>query len=265
MRRPLRFLRPSNFRNFLALQLVVGGKVVVLFINPCMSIIVFVYFSLRSQVEPFYKELFSPPVLYMGLLCFVFGNFFYVYSNVMGCMKREHYSLIKWALFIFCYWVMASIAGFIALFQLIFKPHYWEKTHHGLHLQSNEKLLQFESALASFDDITKHPTVLLESSYGTILPSISHLANEDENLSFLSTQPLPAIKGTEHVSTAILQRDGSLTDAEDEENTQISKGQSYRPVSPTMTQQEKDRIAEDITKDIEHTTTGTLQQDGRLV
>jgi hypothetical protein len=32
---------------------------------------------------------------------------------------------------------MASLAAFVALQQLIFKPHYWEKTQHGLHLNSS--------------------------------------------------------------------------------------------------------------------------------
>ena len=32
---------------------------------------------------------------------------------------------------------MISIACAIALYQLIFKPHYWEKTVHGLHLKKN--------------------------------------------------------------------------------------------------------------------------------
>ena len=32
------------------------------------------------------------------------------------------------------YWLMMSLAGVVALKQLILKPHYWEKTVHGYHL-----------------------------------------------------------------------------------------------------------------------------------
>ena len=32
-----------------------------------------------------------------------------------------------------------SYAAFIGLYQLVTKPHYWEKTHHGLHLKKEEK------------------------------------------------------------------------------------------------------------------------------
>lgn len=50
-------------------------------------------------------------------------------------MKREEYRLVKWTLLIPVYWAMASGAAYIALYQLIFMPHYWEKTLHGLHLR----------------------------------------------------------------------------------------------------------------------------------
>jgi hypothetical protein len=32
----------------------------------------------------------------------------------------------------FGYWVMISIAAYKALWQLVYRPFYWEKTEHGL-------------------------------------------------------------------------------------------------------------------------------------
>src|SRR5437763_10810309 len=49
-------------------------------------------------------------------------------------MTFARYNLTRWAFLIPIYWLMMSCAAFLALFQLIFKPHYWEKTKHGLHL-----------------------------------------------------------------------------------------------------------------------------------
>jgi len=34
------------------------------------------------------------------------------------------------------YWLMMSVAACKGLWQLIRNPHYWEKTQHGLHLDS---------------------------------------------------------------------------------------------------------------------------------
>ncbi len=137
MREPLRYLRRGRLREFLSLQLVIGGKTAVLFVNPLMWALLAIYILFRPIVGDVYHTLFPGPVFYMGTLCLIFGNFFYIYSHLVGCMKRSQYSLIKWALSVPIYWLMMSIAASLALFQLIFKPHYWEKTKHGLHLHSS--------------------------------------------------------------------------------------------------------------------------------
>ncbi|HYK08159.1 MAG TPA: glycosyltransferase, partial [Candidatus Eisenbacteria bacterium] len=61
------------------------------------------------------------------------------YYYMIGCAKREQWSLIKYIYLIPFYWLLISWSGFIAFYQLIFKPHYWEKTIHGLHLTSVQK------------------------------------------------------------------------------------------------------------------------------
>ncbi|HUN01918.1 MAG TPA: glycosyltransferase, partial [Niabella sp.] len=70
------------------------------------------------------------------------GNFMYIFNYMIGCAKKEHYSLIKYVFFIPLYWILASVAAFKAAQQLIFKPHFWEKTHHGLHLADTKKKSQ---------------------------------------------------------------------------------------------------------------------------
>ncbi len=137
MRQPLRYLLQGRLREFLSLQLVIGGKTGVLFVNPLVWALLAIYILFRPIVGNFYHTLFPAPVLYMGTLCLIFGNFFYTYTHLVGCMKLSRYGLIKWALSIPIYWVMMSIAASLALYQLIFKPHYWEKTKHGLHLHTS--------------------------------------------------------------------------------------------------------------------------------
>jgi hypothetical protein len=56
----------------------------------------------------------------------------------MGCVKKEEWALIKYIYLIPLYWGLISIAGYYAFYQLLFKPHYWEKTLHGLHLVQPE-------------------------------------------------------------------------------------------------------------------------------
>lgn len=137
MRHPLRYVREGRLREFFTLQLVIGGKTLVMLVNPVMWLLSALYFPLRPILGSVYQESFPNPILYMGATCLIAGNFFYLYTVLIGCMKRGQYSLIKWALFTPIYWAMMSMAAFKALFQLFRKPHYWEKTTHGLHLRTS--------------------------------------------------------------------------------------------------------------------------------
>src|SRR6266496_1160674 len=132
MRHPLQTLRQGHLRKFFSMQLIMGAWTVVLLINPFMWALTLLYI-LFHPVQ-LYSILFPGPVLYMGAFCLIFGNFFYVYVHIIGCLRRKEYALIKWVLLIPLYWVMMSASAYIAFYQLIVKPHYWEKTQHGTHL-----------------------------------------------------------------------------------------------------------------------------------
>jgi len=135
MRKPQVYLHPGRLKEFFSLQLFVGGKTFVLLINPLMWMLVLVYILLHPI--DLYHTLFPAPILYMSAACLIFGNFFFAYTHMIGCMRRDHFHLVKWALSIPIYWAMASAAAFLALQQLFLKPHYWEKTQHGLHLHAS--------------------------------------------------------------------------------------------------------------------------------
>lgn len=133
MRHPLQTLRQGGFRKFFTLQVIVGAWTGVLLINPFMWLLSLLYIILRPV--GLYHQLFPTPIFYLGTICFVFGNFFYIYLHMIGCLRRKQYSLIKWVIFLPFYWALMSLSAFIALYQLIVKPHYWEKTQHGHHLK----------------------------------------------------------------------------------------------------------------------------------
>jgi cellulose synthase/poly-beta-1,6-N-acetylglucosamine synthase-like glycosyltransferase len=137
MRHPPDYLDARRLVEFLTLQLVIGGNPAILFVNPLMWMLLVIYILFHTFVISAYHALYPMPILYMGTICLVFGNFTYTYIHLIGCMKRGQYSLVKWTLLIPIYWVMMSAAAYFALYQLVFKPHYWEKTLHGLHLRTS--------------------------------------------------------------------------------------------------------------------------------
>lgn len=123
----------------LIFQLVIGGKIAFILINPFLWLATLSYFTLYVYVGPTIETLYPTVVFYMAAFSLVFGNFLFLYYYMIGCIKREHFSLIKYIFFIPVYWFMISIACVIALYQLVFKPHFWEKTVHGFHLQKRFK------------------------------------------------------------------------------------------------------------------------------
>jgi glycosyltransferase XagB len=136
MRRPWSYLRKGRMRDFFTLQVVVGARSLTLLINPLMWLLLAAYLIFNSRVVGVYHMLYPTPVFYMGMISLVFGNVLYMYTYLIAGARRRNAGMMKWALLIPIYWAMMSVAAGMALWQLIIRPHYWEKTQHGLHLQS---------------------------------------------------------------------------------------------------------------------------------
>lgn len=136
MREPLHYFRYKRIRELFSLQVVVGGKTAILLINPIMWLLLALSLVFRQQVASVFGTLFPAPILFIGVITLFLGNFFYGFIYLLGCMKREQFSLVKWMLLIPVYWFLASMAAFMALYELFTRPHYWQKTIHGLHLNN---------------------------------------------------------------------------------------------------------------------------------
>lgn len=135
MRNPVEFARVHG-KHALIFQLIVGGRIAFMLINPLLWAITISYFTLYWLVGPTIESLYPTAIFYMAVISLVFGNFTYLYNYMIGAAKRGHWDLIKYTLLIPFYWLMMSWAAVIAVYQLFFKPHYWEKTVHGLHLDN---------------------------------------------------------------------------------------------------------------------------------
>ncbi|HLQ10781.1 MAG TPA: glycosyltransferase, partial [Ktedonobacteraceae bacterium] len=137
MREPLHYIRYKRFRELFSLQVVIGGKTAILLINPLMWVLLALSLVFRQQVASAFGVLFPAPILFIGVITLFLGNFFYAYIYLLGCMKREQFNLVKWMLLIPVYWFLASVAACMALYELFTRPHYWQKTVHGLHLHNS--------------------------------------------------------------------------------------------------------------------------------
>jgi glycosyltransferase XagB len=69
---------------------------------------------------------------FVGTILLVFANLLFILINLIACRLRGYNDLWPTALLSPVYWTLASIAAWKGAIQLISRPHYWEKTVHGL-------------------------------------------------------------------------------------------------------------------------------------
>lgn len=141
MRLNKKFFKKWGGAHLLTFQIMVGGKTLSSIINPIMWLITVSYFALRPILGHFIDSLYPAPILYMGVLSLIFGNFLYMFYYMIGLAKRQQYSLVKYAFFVPLYWLGTSGAAFVSIWKFIADPFHWSKTKHGLHLKREEKIV----------------------------------------------------------------------------------------------------------------------------
>jgi cellulose synthase/poly-beta-1,6-N-acetylglucosamine synthase-like glycosyltransferase len=129
MRNPAHLYQSLGHTGFWGFQFFIGGTIISALVAPILlGLYVFWLITDTTVLNP----IFPPLAQYLSLFNLLFGNGFFIYISMLGAFKRHYYSLIPYALTIPAYWVLLSIAGYKALWQLITNPFYWEKTVHGI-------------------------------------------------------------------------------------------------------------------------------------
>ncbi len=129
LRHPLELLRELGIRGSLGFLILIGGT--------CLSFLatlpLYVLFIISLAFTPSaLMDHFPIWALWASLANLLVGNAVMIYISILGGFKRKTYDLVPWALLNPLYWILHSVASYKALWQLVFKPHYWEKTIHGL-------------------------------------------------------------------------------------------------------------------------------------
>lgn len=144
MRNPIEFIKSGKPSHIITFQLVIGGKVLSMLINPILWAMTLVYLFFTAYTSEFINSLYILPIFYIAMLCLFAGNFLYMYYYMMGAAKRNEWHLIPFALFTPLYWLAMSGAAYFALYEFLVRPHYWHKTKHGLHLVKPETKIELE-------------------------------------------------------------------------------------------------------------------------
>lgn len=129
LRHPLHLVSTVGLRQALSFALLIGGTpLAFLCTPPLMVLLIATLIFSPDQIS----EYMPGWVLWAGLANLLVGNALMVYVSMMGAFRRRRYRLVMWGLLNPAYWLLHAAAAYKALWQLVFKPHYWEKTTHGL-------------------------------------------------------------------------------------------------------------------------------------
>lgn len=129
MRHPILLYRQIGWRSWWSFQFIIGGTFLSFLLNPIYWGLTTIWVATQANII---REIFPGFVYFAGAVGLFLGNFVFTYINVAGCMRRGHHDLIKYALLSPIYWALMSIGAWKGFLQLLYRPHYWEKTVHGL-------------------------------------------------------------------------------------------------------------------------------------
>ncbi len=135
MRSPWQYVARKQWRAFLSLQYILGS-------NICASVASAFLLLILGCALVLWLFLGHFPLLVTVLVCLgglLVSDAFSIVLAFMGCIKRGQYDLLKWMIFYPLYSLLLSFSSSLALYQIITKPHYWEKTDHGLTARDTEK------------------------------------------------------------------------------------------------------------------------------
>lgn len=129
MRDPARLWRAAGPFGFAGFQLFVGGVALTALANPIL-------WALTAISAGYWAAGEASPIPGFGAwwtaASLLLGNLGLIYLNMLCALRRRWLGLVPAALLTPVYWVLISMGGYKALFQLIVNPFYWEKTDHGV-------------------------------------------------------------------------------------------------------------------------------------
>lgn len=128
-RHPVKLVRSVGVRQALGFVLLIAGTPI-----SFLSLLpLYLVFGVTLAFDPQTVAHYVPGwVLWISLANLLIGNGMMVYISMMGVFRRHRDRHVLWALCNPFYWLLHCVSAYKALWQLILRPHYWEKTDHGL-------------------------------------------------------------------------------------------------------------------------------------
>jgi cellulose synthase/poly-beta-1,6-N-acetylglucosamine synthase-like glycosyltransferase len=127
MRRPGAIVSTTGWRGLLAVLLFVAGNVLSALINPVLWAVFAVWLFTGAAAI---AAVFPGPLLWLNFFALAVGNAFFILLAVIAPMRRGWLGLSLYGLTAPLYWGLTSLAAYKAVWQIVTRPYFWEKTDH---------------------------------------------------------------------------------------------------------------------------------------
>lgn len=130
MRHPIRLMHELGFGGFLVFQTIMLGVLVSVLIHPFF--LGTTLWAMSGVGGPLYAAATGTGqvLITLNLVNFSLGYLSVVMLSGAGANRRSMKGIVPVLLSIPLYWICLSAAGFLALWELIRRPHHWNKTPH---------------------------------------------------------------------------------------------------------------------------------------
>lgn len=128
MRDPIQFIRQVGLRQFMHFQFFVGGNVFCFLANLPIWLYLIAGLLLPHDIV---VKVFPTTIFSIQLFNFFIANMLLVVFQFLSAVTRKEYFLLPYAPLIPLYWLLMSVAGYCAIYDLLVRPGYWYKTEHG--------------------------------------------------------------------------------------------------------------------------------------
>jgi cellulose synthase/poly-beta-1,6-N-acetylglucosamine synthase-like glycosyltransferase len=129
MREPKRLWRETGTIGFTACQLFLLGTVLAGLFNPLLWVLSLLWLQ---GGEGFLSAEAGQTVLAFAPVSLILGNAVVIGLSMLAPLKRGWIDLVPWAVTVPVYWLLVSLAAWLALLELMIVPSYWAKTRHGI-------------------------------------------------------------------------------------------------------------------------------------
>jgi len=143
-RNPIKLAQQLGLKNMATFHLFLTAIVISTLIHP-----IFIYFSIVqiAAISSASIDAYDSTLIIVSVFNLAGGYSTYALMAFAVLQSTNNQSLSKWLFCLPFYWLLISFAAWRALFYLIFDPHKWEKTPHGLakSKKGDNKFIEFDT------------------------------------------------------------------------------------------------------------------------